>query len=696
MIKKITAKKILSTILASGLFMFLTTQIASAGWFDIGNVAGSAVAGVINAIGSAIGWILSVLVTMSATIVWAMIELNKGITDSLPTQLGFNVVLSIANLGFVAAIIVIAIATILRSQTYGIKQILWKLVVAALLVNFSLVFAGAIMGLADQFSNYFLKAFPGGGGENNNLADFSGKLAAAFDPQKYVIFNPTDEQLATIQAGNYNGPYAADVYVLQAQETFGDLLNSIFRNMGRIFGFSVIVISMGVLAFMLLARYVFLSVLLILMPLAWLAWIFPGFGHMWKEWWSKFLKWAFFAPIVLFFMWIVIQVGSLRQDIGNNPVVSMREVYDNTSGDLGAALNQTVANGLFDPFRNILSGLALCGLMVGGMLAARKLSIYGAAAGINIMEGAGKRFGGYVGRKGKQGAGWTARRAGADKWAEKAMNAGTTGSALKRIFTAPIRKAGKTLGTITDTGGSNLVAEIRQRSKGLSTQNKMKRFNAVDFPTKLAYLEDIMNDKEDGKVYEIRGIEQFLREDMQAKFRNYDREGLFKKARAQSGLELNRLRLNLDQASTSGDQAAIQSAEEAIVKHFRAAPDPGFMAETFFQDIDSLRRSGRQIPLGLSETEFKRMQELTAKGVASGFSPQTASKFFQNLTRGDQLDSFRDAAQRVGITENDLSNPMKKWLSGNQTYGIDKEIFGLTQPPPQSTNSSLDPGSFVK
>ena len=62
-------------------------------------------------------------------------------------------------------IIVIALATILRIESYSIKKMLWKLVVMAILVNFGLVIIAPIFGFSNALTQYFLNCFnpwPGG------------------------------------------------------------------------------------------------------------------------------------------------------------------------------------------------------------------------------------------------------------------------------------------------------------------------------------------------------------------------------------------------------------------------------------------------------------------------------------------------------------------------------------------------------
>ena len=83
------------------------------------------------------------------------LQANALLLSSPVVLKGWGIVLDFANLGFVLAIIIIAFATIFRMQSYAMKQTLWKLIVAALLVNFSLVIAGAFINVADNVTSSF-------------------------------------------------------------------------------------------------------------------------------------------------------------------------------------------------------------------------------------------------------------------------------------------------------------------------------------------------------------------------------------------------------------------------------------------------------------------------------------------------------------------------------------------------------------
>jgi len=74
-----------------------------------------------------------------------------------PIRLGWSISRDVANLFFIIILLVIAIATTLRNMTYGAKQLLVKLVLVALFINFSLLVTQVVIDftniLALQFYN---------------------------------------------------------------------------------------------------------------------------------------------------------------------------------------------------------------------------------------------------------------------------------------------------------------------------------------------------------------------------------------------------------------------------------------------------------------------------------------------------------------------------------------------------------------
>src|SRR5690606_3877179 len=58
----------------------------------------------------------------------------------------------------------------------------------------------------------------------------------------------------------------------------------------------------------LFVRYFMLSFLLVISPAAWLLWIFPKTKKHFTEWWTKFIHWVIFAPLMLLFMYLALRV----------------------------------------------------------------------------------------------------------------------------------------------------------------------------------------------------------------------------------------------------------------------------------------------------------------------------------------------------------------------------------------------------
>ncbi len=61
----------------------------------------------------------------------------------------------LCNIFFILALIIIAMATLFRIDSYKYRDLLVQLIIAALLINFSLVIAQAVLGLADTVQAQF-------------------------------------------------------------------------------------------------------------------------------------------------------------------------------------------------------------------------------------------------------------------------------------------------------------------------------------------------------------------------------------------------------------------------------------------------------------------------------------------------------------------------------------------------------------
>jgi len=401
---------------------------------DNGNIVTNFIGGLVSA---AVGWPIFIISYIIASIfglaisiisyfISIILQLNMNIISSNIVGSGFTVTLALANLGFVLSIIIIAIATILRYETYALKQTLWKLVAAAILVNFSLVICGAILNFSNQLSLYFLNSInPGGSGSSYD--NFASALAGSFGPQKIFLGGAGDPSFSNAAGGNTG---AANLMENSGQR-FGSVLVQILNLIFPTLFLIVAVIALAGFFIMLLIRYIYLGILLIIMPMAWLLWIFPATSSQWQKWWSKFIQWTMFAPIVLFFIWLALLTMG-----GNDPNNIQGIAFQSPSQNpIVASISTFTGNVLSTVLGSLLNMTLMIAMLFAGLFMASSMGITFASTTIKGASAVTTGFGRAVGRRGIQMGGATLDRLkvreGAQKLQQVKLGAGSTSKLVR-------------------------------------------------------------------------------------------------------------------------------------------------------------------------------------------------------------------------------------------------------------------------
>ncbi|OGY64013.1 MAG: hypothetical protein A3I89_02970 [Candidatus Harrisonbacteria bacterium RIFCSPLOWO2_02_FULL_41_11] len=247
-------------------------------------------------------------------VTWTLNLNSRILVDNPIVAAGWTITRDLANLGFVLAIILIAFTTILRIPRYQMKEMLWKLIVAALLINFSLVITGVVLDFTGVLTNFFISH------SIANESQISQALANTLTLQ--TLLSPP------AQSGDSLFLLRWGTGILEFTSRLLFIL--IFTIMGGLTLFSV--------AAMLFIRYIAISMLLIMMPLAWLMWIWPDLEGHWKEWWSNFFRWAFYAPTVTFFIYLAILAAQKAKYAGLDTSaigVASSDLLSNKSTSIG-------------------------------------------------------------------------------------------------------------------------------------------------------------------------------------------------------------------------------------------------------------------------------------------------------------------------------------------------------------------------
>ncbi len=380
------------------------------GWFDIEQ-------GFINFLAkllSAVIGLLGTLITWAVGLVKGVIETGNPQNVSV-VENGWAIVRDITNMFFILILLIIAFATILRRESYGMKSLLPKLIGVALLINFSLVLAGAVIDFANALTKSFLQ---------------DGKLFEEYLPQalgipKYVqttaeggmedkkttwhcslggyspieTAQPTKEQCEEYHEKCQGNCFSVTSSPQDAETAAAKLADHDFTyNMVMSMALSIVFMMIALfvllsLALMFFYRILILWFLLILIPIVLLLWVLPATASMFSKWMNKFFKWTFFAPIAIFFVWLSITSWiSFLNGGGSNPggeiSAGMSEI-----AEYSLLAQQAVPN-MFLP-ENLIQFILVCGMLVGSLVAAQSLSIHGASGAIN--------FGRKWGRKGAMG-----------------------------------------------------------------------------------------------------------------------------------------------------------------------------------------------------------------------------------------------------------------------------------------------------
>ena len=214
-------------------------------------------------------------------------------------------------------------------------------------------------------------------------SDLSTSLATLLNPQILIKVNDDPNWLKTVKA-------LTDVdYLLKL------LLSLLFV---LVFTIAVFLIFAGIFI-MLLIRVVYLALLLIIMPIVWLAWIFPNTASYWKKWWNEFIRWTFFAPIMMLGMYLIVVTGQEMKNL---------QIFQNLSPEDLSYRKAFLGDLALDPgfFAHAAQIVIISGLLLGSLMLANKLSIIGGKETYGAAKGALRGAGGWAGRKGVRTAGW--------------------------------------------------------------------------------------------------------------------------------------------------------------------------------------------------------------------------------------------------------------------------------------------------
>lgn len=337
-LKNVKSKKTtLFLFLLFFIFIAIVPSVAFAAWWNPLDWLGDAAAGFFNAIVAGIFFVpLFVTAVISdlcgVLLQWAISGATVGVsyTHSDGVKIGWPIVRDFANMIIVLGFVVIGIATALRFKDYEAKQLLKNLIIAALLVNFSLLICGIAIDATNIPMSYFFSKIGNAAFFMSNTADTFTVLSGTFTDD-WKVFAPK-------------------------------LISMLIFNIVATFVYLLYII-------LLLGRIVALWCLVILSPLAFVCAVFPVTRGVWQMWQKNFIQWCIIGiPAGLFYF-----IGSqMMAGIINVPAPSVASIARNSSFSGAASLYLSNAFSFLLPELFLVVGffvsLQFASMMGGGLI----------------------------------------------------------------------------------------------------------------------------------------------------------------------------------------------------------------------------------------------------------------------------------------------------------------------------------------
>jgi hypothetical protein len=247
---------------------------------------------------------------------------------------GWVIVRNLSNMFFILILLVIAFATILRVPNYTIKQLLPKVILGAILINFSKTICQLIIEFAQVVMMTFLAAIGDTGG---------GRLISLLGIDKMWEFNR-------------NGPQSGDVGLEV-------VIGLVIALIAMLIAIVVIIVMIA----MLLIRVIMLWIYIVLSPLAFILATFPAGKKYSDQWWGNFTKEVISGPVLAFFLWLALRTAEqTASQLGRNSGTLAEKVSTTRVGE----------NGLITSFlgdASFQSYIIIIGFLVGGLITTQQI-----------------------------------------------------------------------------------------------------------------------------------------------------------------------------------------------------------------------------------------------------------------------------------------------------------------------------------
>lgn len=219
---------------------------------------------------------------LNYVVYYTVVNMKANISDAQTLSDAWRTIRDVGNMGFIFILLYAAIRTIIGGGGDN-QKLVARVVVVAILINFSLFFTRFIIDISNVLAITFYDAIAPGALDKTFTQGLSGSLMEPLRLQS--IFDVSSG--LTIFSGE-------KIFIIGVAGTIFSLIAAFV-----FFAISIL----------LIIRFVVLVFVMILSPIAFLSFILPQMKGYATQWWNALSGQAFFAPIYFLLTWVVIVVS---------------------------------------------------------------------------------------------------------------------------------------------------------------------------------------------------------------------------------------------------------------------------------------------------------------------------------------------------------------------------------------------------
>lgn len=303
-------------------------------------------------------WLVGVAaLTLNYAMYYTVIDMGRYISNLSAIKVVWEIMRDIGNILLIFGFLAIGISIIIDSDWYGGgKKLLPTLLIAAVFTNFSLFAAEAVIDVSNLFATQFYKQINGGKLDADTLKK---------EQISSIIMNKIGLQTTYGGGGDAN----AEIFKTGNQWIVGFM---------GVLLFIITAFVMFALAFILIARFIYLLYLIVVSPIGIAGLAVPYLSKYAHQWWNDLFKQAITAPVLLLLLYIALQV--INDDYFLAGFGYTADIAKGGwAGAAAAATNATGPSSLIGLASLMLSFIIAMGLLLAVVIVAKNLSAFGAS-----------------------------------------------------------------------------------------------------------------------------------------------------------------------------------------------------------------------------------------------------------------------------------------------------------------------------